>query len=471
MDNNTGAREHLGSRLGFILLSAGCAIGVGNVWRFPFMAGQNGGAIFVLFYILFLVIMGLPVMTMEFALGRAAQKSPAKLYQQLEPKGSKWHIHGYASVIGNYILMMFYTVVSGWMLIYFVKAISGEFVGQSKEAVSAINADMMSDPVIMTIAMAVVVLIGFVVCSFSLQKGLERVTKILMIALLIIMIGLAVYGLFMPGAGEGLSFYLVPNIDSIYSVGEGNLLLGFGKVIVAAMTQAAFTLSLGIGSMAIFGSYLKKDRALMGEAVNVVTLDTFVAIISGLILFPICFSYGIAPGSGGPSFIFETFPLIFGQMNPIFGRILGSLFFLFLSFAALSTIFAVFENIIACTRDMFNWSRKKACLINGFLIFALSLPCVLGFNLLSGFTPLGAGSSVLDLEDFIVSNVLLPLGSLVFVLFCTSKLGWGWKNFRAEANTGTGLKVPNWIRIYVSYILPVIIFVFFIIGIVSKFVA
>lgn len=469
MDNKNGnVREHLGSRLGFILLSAGCAIGIGNVWKFPYMAGQYGGGIFVLFYIIFLAIMGIPVMTMEFALGRASQRSPAKLYQQLEPKGSKWHIHGYASVLGNYILMMFYTVVSGWMLIYFVKAVSGEFNDQSAAAIKTINADMMGDPVLLTIAMAVVVVVGFLVCSFSLQKGLEKVTKIMMIALLVIMVGLAIYGFFTPGAAEGLAFYLIPSVDKIYEVGGGNLWRGLGQVIVGAMTQAFFTLSLGIGSMAIFGSYLKKDRSLMGEAVNVAVLDTFVAIVSGLIIFPACFSYGVEAG-GGPPLIFETLPLIFGQMGPVLGRVLGGFFFLFLSFAALSTIFAVFENIIACTRDIFGWSRKKACLINGILMFFLSLPCVFGFNLLSGITPFGPKSSIMDLEDFIVSNVMLPLGSLVFVLFCTSRYGWGWKKFTAEANEGKGLKVPNWIRFYASYILPVIILVFFIIGIINYF--
>ncbi len=467
-NKNGGVREHLGSRLGFILLSAGCAIGIGNVWKFPYMAGQYGGGIFVLFYIIFLAIMGIPVMTMEFALGRASQKSPAKLYQELEPNGSKWHIHGYASVLGNYILMMFYTVVSGWMLIYFVKAVSGEFTNQSAATIKTINTDMMSNPVLLTVAMAVVVVVGFLVCSFSLQKGLEKVTKIMMIALLAIMVGLAIYGFFTPGAAEGLAFYLIPSVDKIYEVGNGNLWSGLGQVIVGAMTQAFFTLSLGIGSMAIFGSYLKKDRALMGEAVNVAILDTCVAIISGLIIFPACFSYGVEAG-GGPPLIFETLPLIFGQMGPVLGRVLGGFFFLFLSFAALSTIFAVFENIIACTRDMFGWSRKKACLINGVLMFVLSLPCVFGFNLLSGFTPFGAGSSIMDLEDFIVSNILLPLGSLTFVLFCTSRYGWGWKKFTAEANEGKGLKVPSWIRFYASYILPVIIFVFFIIGIINFF--
>ena len=464
--NNGSAREHLGSRLGFILLSAGCAIGIGNVWKFPYMAGQYGGGIFVLFYFIFLAIMGIPVMTMEFSLGRASQKSPALLYEQLEPKGSKWHIHGKVAVVGNYILMMFYTVVTGWMLQYFVKTATGQFEDKAPEVVGAMFGDMLADPVTLIIYMAIVVVVGFLVCSFSLQGGLERVTKIMMIALLVIMVGLAVYGLTMPGAGEGLYFYLVPDINKVYEVGGGNVWAGFGQVIVGAMTQAFFTLSLGIGSMAIFGSYLKKDRSLMGEAVNVAVLDTFVAITSGLIIFPACFTYGVEV-EAGPSLVFVTLPNIFNNLPG--GRIIGSFFFIFLSFAALSTIFAVFENIIACTRDIFGWSRKKACLINGVLLFVLSLPCVFGFNLLSGVTPFGAGSTIMDLEDFIVSNVMLPLGSLCFVLFCVCRYGWGWKNFTEEANQGKGLKVKNWMRPYVTFVLPVIIFVFFIIGIINFF--
>lgn len=467
MDNKNGApREHLGSRLGFILLSAGCAIGIGNVWKFPYMAGQYGGGIFVLIYLAFLAIMGIPVMTMEFSLGRASQRSPARLYQELEPKGSKWHIHGKIAVIGNYILMMFYTVVTGWMLQYFVKTATGQFEGKSAEAVGNMFNEMLADPLTLTVYMGIVVVVGFLVCSFSLQGGLERVTKIMMIALLVIMIGLAIYGFTMDGAAEGLAFYLIPSIDKIAAMGGGSFWAGLGKVIVGAMTQAFFTLSLGIGSMAIFGSYLKKDRSLMGESVNVAVLDTFVAVTSGLIIFPACFTYGVEV-SAGPPLVFVTLPNIFNDLPG--GRIIGSLFFVFLSFAALSTIFAVFENIIACTRDIFGWSRKKACLINGVLMFVLSLPCVFGFNLLSGFQPFGEGSSIMDLEDFIVSNVMLPLGSLCFVIFCVSRYGWGWKNFTDEANQGKGLKVKKWMRPYVTYVLPVIIFLFFIIGIVNFF--
>lgn len=465
-ENKNGApRERLGSRIGFILLSAGCAIGIGNVWKFPYMAGQYGGGIFVLIYLVFLAIMGIPIMTMEFSLGRAAQKSPARMYQELEPAGTKWHWHGYASLAGNYLLMMFYTSVTGWMLQYFLKTATGQFEGKDTAAIGQMFGDMLADPISLTIFMAVVVIVGFLVCSFSLQKGLEAVTKVMMTALLFIMVALAVCSILTPGAAEGLSFYLIPDPAKITAVGEGNFWRGLGEVIVGAMTQAFFTLSLGIGSMAIFGSYLGKDRSLMGEAVNVAVLDTVVAITSGLIIFPACFTYGVQPDSG-PNLIFVTLPNIFNNLPG--GKILGSLFFVFLSFAALSTIFAVFENIIACTRDIFGWSRKKACLINGVAMFFLSLPCIFGFNLLAGFAPLG--KNIMDWEDFIVSNILLPLGSLIFVLFCVnSKRGWGWKKFADEANEGKGLKVKKWMRPYATYVLPIIIFIFFIISFVSFF--
>lgn len=468
MDNNKNGspREHLGSRLGFILLSAGCAIGIGNVWKFPYMAGQYGGGIFVLIYLIFLAIMGIPVLAMEFSMGRAAQKSPARLYQQLEPKGSKWHWHSYAAIAGNYLLMMFYTSVTGWLLQYFLKTASGEFEGKDTEAIKTIYTDMLADPLTLTIFVAIVVVVGFLVCSFSLQKGLEKVTKIMMIALLVIMIVLAVNSFFTPGAAEGLSFYLIPDIDKITDVGDGNFWAGFGQVVVGAMMQAFFTLSLGIGAMAIFGSYLGKDRSLMGEAVNVAVLDTFVAITSGLIIFPACFTYGVQPDAG-PNLIFVTLPNIFNDLPG--GRIWGSLFFIFLSFAALSTIFAVFENIISCSRDIFGWSRKKACLINGIAMFFLSLPCVFGFNLLSGIQPLGKGSTIMDLEDFIVSNLLLPLGSLIFVIFCTARYGWGWKKFTGEANQGKGLKVAKWMRPYMVYVLPIILLLFFIVSLITYF--
>ena len=462
MKNNkkeSGAREHLGSRLGFILLSAGCAIGIGNVWKFPYMAGQYGGGIFVLIYLFCLALIGIPVMTMEFAVGRASQKSPALMYEQLEPKGSKWHLHGKLSVVANYILMMFYTSVTAWILQYFVKTAAGDFVGKDTAAIGAEFSKMLSDPVTLTIYVAIVVVIGFVVCSFSLQGGLEKITKIMMIALVAIMIVLVVNSLFMDGAAEGLNFYLVPDINKFNDIGWFN-------VTVGALNQSFFTLSLGIGSMAIFGSYLKKDRALLGEAVNVAVLDTAIAVFSGFIIFPACFTFGVNPDSG-PNLIFVTLPNIFNNI-PL-GRVWGSLFFIFLAFAALSTIFAVFENIIACTRDLFGWSRKKACLINGILTFLLSLPCVFGSNILSFITPFGAGSSIMDLEDFLVSNVALPLGSLVFVLFCTSRYGWGWKRFTAEANEGKGLKVARWMRPYVTFVLPAIVLFLFVVGLINFF--
>ncbi len=461
-----GGREQLGSRLGFILLSAGCAIGIGNVWKFPYMTGENGGGLFVLLYMIFLAILGVPIMTMEFAMGRAAQKSPAKLYQELEPKGTKWHIHSYFAVAGNYLLMMFYTTVTAWMLQYFVKTAAGKFEGMNAEQVESTFNGMLADPLMMVIYVTIVIAIGFFVCSFSLQKGLEKVTKVMMLALLGIMVVLAIYSCCFTGKGalDGLKFYLIPNLEKINDVGIGN-------IIVSAMNQAFFTLSLGMGSMAIFGSYLKKDRALLGEAVNVAVLDTFVAVTSGLIIFPACFAYGV-PTDKGASLIFITLPNLFNDLTVkgvFVGRIVGTLFFLFMSFAAMSTIFAVFENIVACTRDMFGWSRKKACLINGIAMLALSLPCVFGFNLLSFFEPLKAGNTIMDLEDFLVSNILLPLGSLVFVLFCVSRYGWGWKKFTEEANQGKGLKIAKWMRPYITYVLPLIIICLFIVGIVMYF--
>ncbi len=453
-------RERLGSRLGFILLSAGCAIGIGNVWKFPYMAGQYGGGIFVLIYLIFLVIMGIPVMTMEFAAGRASQKSPARIYHKLVPQDKKWRAHSYAAVAGNYLLMMFYTTVSGWMLRYFVDTVSGKFEGLDSTGVAAHFDNVLADPVSLTVYMGIVVVFGFVICSFSLQKGLERVTKYMMLALLAIMLILAVNSATMEGGAEGLSFYLKPDLNKVKEVGLGN-------VIVGAMSQAFFTLSLGIGSMAIFGSYIGKDRALLGESVNIAALDTFVALCSGFIIFPACSAYGVEV-QAGPPLIFITLPNIFNNL-PL-GKLWGGLFFVFLSFAALSTILAVFENIISCTMDMFGFTRKKACLVNGISMFVLSMPCVLGFNVLSGLINFGSATSVLDLEDFIVSNVLLPLGSLAFVLFCTlRKGGWGWNNFKEEANTGKGLKVKDWMRGYLSYILPVVIFVFFAIGIYNYF--
>ena len=449
-------RELLGSRLGFILISAGCAIGIGNVWKFPYMVGQYGGGAFVLCYLFFLIILGLPVMTMEFAMGRASRKSPVRLYQQLEPKGSKWHLHGYAAMAGNYLLMMFYTTVAGWMLHSFVDIASGAFRGLDAAGVEGKFGEMLADPVSMVGYMLVVVIAGFAICSLGLQNGLERVTKFMMLALLAIMVVLAVHSVFLSGGSEGLAFYLLPDLSRMSEI-------GFGNVVVGAMNQAFFTLSLGIGAMAIFGSYIGRERALLGEAVNVAVLDTFVAFTSGLIIFPACFAFGVQPDSG-PGLIFITLPNVFNQMA--LGRLWGSLFFVFMAFAALSTVLAVFENIISCTRDLTGWSRKKACAVNLVLMILLSLPCALGYNLLSGFQPLGAGSTVLDLEDFLVSNILLPLGSLIFVLFCVSRYGWGWDKFVAEANHGKGLKVAAWMRPYMTYVLPVIVLVILVLGLI-----
>lgn len=452
-------REQLGSRLGFILISAGCAIGIGNVWKFPYMAGENGGGIFVLIYLFFLAILGLPVMTMEFAMGRASQKSPVRIYHQLAPKKKAWRAQGYAAFAGNYLLMMFYTTVAGWMLHYFVSTATGTFNGLNSEQVSGKFSSMLTDTPSMLIYMGIVVAAGFFVCSFGLQKGLERVTKFMMIALLAIMILLAFYSVFLIDGSEGLVYYLVPNFKNIEHIGIVN-------VIVAAMNQAFFTLSLGIGAMAIFGSYIGKERSLLGESINVAVLDTLVAITSGLIIFPTCAAFNVEVDSG-PSLIFITLPNLFNSLPG--GMIWGSLFFVFMSFAALSTVLAVFENIISCTVDMLNCSRKKACIINGVLLFLLSLPCALGFNLLSGVHPFGGTSSIMDFEDFLVSNIILPLGSLCYVIFCVSKFGWGWKNFKAEANTGKGAKIAGWMRGYMTFVLPVIILIVFVLGLYNFF--
>lgn len=452
-------RERLGSRLGFILLSAGCAIGIGNVWKFPYMVGQNGGGAFVLLYLFFLAVMGIPVMTIEFSLGRASRKSPVRIYHALAPKGSKWHIHGYVAMAGNYILMMFYTSVAGWMVQYFLKTAQGRFDGLTAEQVSEAYRQICADPVGMVAFTSLVVVLGFFICSFSLQKGLERVTKYMMIALLAIMVVLAIHSFTMDGAKEGLSFYLKPDLEKMREVGVGSVILG-------AMNQAFFTLSLGMGGMAIFGSYIDKKHSLMGESVHVAVLDTFVALVSGLIIFPACFTYHVEVGAG-PSLIFETLPNVFNHMP--MGNLWGALFFVFMTFAALSTVLGVFENILSCCMDLFRWSRKKACLVNCVLLLILSLPCALGFNLLSGVHPLGGGSNFLDLEDFLVSNIVLPVGSLIFLLFVVSKRGWGWKNFVAEANAGQGLKVKNWMRGYMTYVLPFLFLAIFLIGLVSYF--
>ena len=453
-------RERLGSRLGFILLSAGCAIGIGNVWKFPYMVGQYGGGIFVLIYLIFLIIMGVPVMTMEFALGRASRKSPARLYQALQKKGQKWHIHGYAALGGNVLLMMFYTVVSGWLLQYFTKMVSGGFNGLDASGVNAVFAEMQSNPGMQILFTSIIIVVGFLVCAFGVKKSLEKITKVMMLVLLLIMVVLAVKGFFLAGAGEGLAFYLIPNFERMNEIGIFN-------VITGAMSQAFFTLSLGIGSMAIFGSYLDKDRALFGESITIASLDTFVAFVSGLIIFPACFTYNNGEVGSGPPLIFQTFPNVFNNMAG--GQVWGSFFFLFLTFAALSTVFAVFENIIACVQDLTNWSRVRTCIVCGIAMLALSLPCIFGYNIWSGFQPFGAGTAVLDLEDFIVSNIILPIGAFTFVMFCVSKFGWGWDNFIEEANTGKGIKIKKWMKVYMKYVLPVIMFAFIIISIVTFF--
>lgn len=446
-------RENFHSRLGFLLVSAGCAIGIGNVWKFPYVTGQNGGGVFVLFYLLFLALMGVPVLTMELAVGRASRKSAVLAYQALEPKGSRWHIHGWFCVIGCYLLMMYYTTVSGWMLGYFFKFASGAFTGLAGEAVDGVFGAMLGNPGEMACWMAVTVLAGFLVCSFGLQKGLERITKVMMLGLLGLIVVLAVHSLLLPGAAEGVRFYLLPDFDRAAE-------MGFGKVITAAMNQAFFTLSLGIAAMEIFGSYMSKDHTLTGEAVRICSLDTFVALMSGLIIFPACFSFGVQPDAG-PSLIFMTLPKVF--VNMAGGRLWGALFFLFMTFASFSTVIAVFENLLASCIDSFGWSRKKAVAINAVFVLIASLPCVLGYNLWSGFHPL-PGKDVLDSEDFLVSNLLLPGGSLVYLLFCVSKWGWGFDKYLEEANTGMGAKMSRAFKPYFQFILPLLILAILVLG-------
>ncbi len=440
-------REKLGSRLGFLLLSAGCAIGCGNVWKFPWMCGQYGGGIFVLIYLLCLIVLGIPVMTMEFSLGRASQASPVRMYKKLEKPGTKWHIHGYAALLGNVCLMAFYTVVCGWMIYYFIKFLTGNNAEIGFEA-------MITNPTINVTFLAVTVILGFGILCFNLQGGLERVTKYMMIILFVLMIVLAVHSGMLSGAKEGLKFYLVPDISKIN-----------GKVIVGAMNQAFFTLSLGIGSMAIFGSYIDKDHALLGESLNVVFLDTFVAVVSGLIIFPACFTFDVEVGAG-PSLLFDTMASVFNNMAG--GRWWGSLFFLFMVFAALSTVLAVFENILACVREMTGWSRPKGCLVCGIVIFLLSITTALGYSTFSGFVPFAKGSAWLDFWDFLVSTNLLPLGSLVVALFCCNKrYGWGWEALKAEANEGKGLKVRDWMKPVFMYVVPAAIILLYIYGLAT----
>ena len=449
-------RESFQSRLGFLLVSAGCAIGIGNVWRFPYVAGQNGGGLFVLLYLIFLVIMGLPVLTMELAVGRASRKSALLAYKALEKPGAKWHIHGWFAILGCYVLMMYYTTVSGWMLDYFVKFATGTFYhGMEASAAESVFGTMLSNPVEMGIFMVITVVLGFLVCSRGLQNGLEKISKYMMSALLILIVVLAVHSLTLSGAAEGLKFYLVPNLDAVKEV-------GIGSVISAAMNQSFFTLSLGVAAMEIFGSYMSKDHALLGEGARICGLDTFVALLSGLIIFPACFSYGVEAGAG-PSLIFVTLPDVF--VNMAGGRLWGALFFLFMTFASFSTVIAVFENIMSFCMDMFGWSRKKAALINGIVILLASIPCVLGYNVWSSLHIIGA-RDVLDSEDFLVSNLLLPIGSLIYLLFCVTKWGWGADNYFEEVNTGSGMKMKKWLKPYFQFILPIIILVILVQGLI-----
>ncbi len=448
-------RESFKSRLGFILVSAGCAIGIGNVWKFPYVAGANGGGIFVLFYLLFLLIMGVPVLTMELAVGRASRKSAVLGYKELEPKGSKWHIHGWFCVIGCYLLMMYYTTVAGWMLGYFVKFVGGSFEGVATEGTDAVFGAMLANPKEMTLWMVLIVLSGFIVCSFGLKNGLERITKVMMIGLLGLIVVLAVNSCTLDGAIEGVKFYLLPDFGRAAEQ-------GIGTVITAAMNQAFFTLSLGIAAMEIFGSYMSKDNTLTGEAVRICALDTFVALMSGMIIFPACFSFGVQPDAG-PSLIFITLPRVFVNMTG--GRLWGALFFLFMTFASFTTVIAVFENLLASCIDNFGWSRKKAVWINVIFILVASMPCVLGYNLWSDVR-LIKGKDILDSEDFLVSNLLLPLGSLIYLLFCVTKWGWGFDRYLEEVNTGKGLKMSRKLKPYFRFVLPVLILVILVQGLV-----
>lgn len=450
-------RESFKSRFGFLLVSAGCAIGIGNVWRFPYVVGQNGGGIFVLIYLIMLVIMGLPVLSMELAVGRASRKSAVLAYKALEKPKSKWHIHGWFAIIGCYILMMYYTNVSGWMLNYFFKFASGTFKsGMDAAAGANVFSDMLASPAEMGLWMAITVVAGILICSIGVQKGLERVSKVMMSALFVLILVLAIHSFTLSGAGEGIKFYLVPNMENVKTV-------GLGSVVAAAMNQSFFTLSLGIAAMEIFGSYMGKEHTLLGEGARICALDTFVAVSAGLIIFPACFSYNVEV-TQGPGLIFVTLPNVFVNMSG--GRIWGSLFFLFMTFASFSTVIAVFENIMSSCMDNFGWSRKKAALINGIIILVASIPCVLGYNVWSNIHPIG-GRDILDSEDFIVSNILLPLGSLVYLLFCVTRYGWGFEKYREEANIGKGLKVAAWMKRYFLLVLPVLILAIFIIGIIG----
>ena len=452
-------RETLASRLGFLFLSAGCAIGLGNVWRFPYITGVYGGGAFVLLYLIFLIILGLPVIIMEFAVGRASRQNVAGAFYKLQKPGTKWHIFGYIAIAGNYLLMMFYTTVAGWMLYYFFAMLKGDLSGLNPEQTGAFFGAMLSKPDLMITWMLITVVIGFVVCAGGLRNGVERVAKIMMSFLFVIMLVLVVRSVTLPGASKGIIFYLKPDFNRMMEN-------GFWSAVYAAMGQAFFTLSLGIGAMTIFGSYIEKERSLTGESLSILGLDTLAAFMAGLIIFPASASFGVDAGAG-PGLVFVTLPNIFNALPA--GRFWGSLFFLFMSFAAMTTVIAVFENIVSYAIDILHWSRIKAVIVNAFVIAALSIPCALGFNVLSGIQPLGDGSGILDLEDFIVSNNLLPLGSMVFLIFCCSKNGWGWDNFIAEADTGEGIRFPRKLRFYITWILPAIVFAIFILGYIEKF--
>lgn len=452
-------RETFGSRLGFILVSAGCAVGLGNVWKFPYMTGKYGGAAFILIYLVFLVLLGLPILVSEFAVGRSSRLSTARAFHKLEPEGSNFHKYSYMGMIGNYMLMMFYTMVAGWMMYYGYVMATGKLSGASSDEVSGFFSNLMTSTGTMTGWMIVAVLLAFGVCSLGLQNGIERITKVMMICLLALIVVLAVHSVTLDGAMEGVKFYLVPNLDNIRAAGLGNVIFG-------ALSQAFFTLSIGIGAMEIFGSYMGKECTLAGESINILILDTFVALMAGLIIIPACFAFNVEPGAG-PGLVFITLPNVFNQMAG--GRLWGALFFLFMSFASLSTVIAVFENIISYSMDRKGWSRGKAVIVNMAAMILLSLPAVFGFNILSGIQPLGAGTNIMDLEDFIVSNNILPLGSVVFVMFCVSKYGWGWKRFIKEADTGEGLKFPANVQKYMLYVIPAIVVVIYLKGYYDMF--
>jgi NSS family neurotransmitter:Na+ symporter len=452
-------RERFASRLGFILISAGCSIGLGDVWRFPYITGQYGGGIFVLIYLIFIFALGLPIITMELAVGRASQKSIATSFKVMQREGQKWHWTGYAGIAGNYLLMMFYTTIAGWMLAYFYRFLIGQFDGLNAEQIGQVFDNLIANPVEMTIWLVITTVFCFGVCSVGLQEGVEKITKVMMVLLLALIVVLAVKSMTLPNAEEGLKFYLLPDFNRM----QEN---GIWETIFAAMSQAFFTLSIGIGSLAIFGSYIGKERSLLGESINIASLDTVISIIAGLIIFPATFSFGVDPGQG-PGLVFVTLPNIFNSMSA--GRIWGTLFFIFMTFAAYSTVIAVFENIISFGMDLWGWSRKKASIINTILIIVLSMPCVLGFNVLSGFNPLGAGTNILDLEDFIISYNLLPLGSLAYLLFCVTRYGWGFDKYMEEVNTGEGMKLSPAFKGYFQWILPIIILVVLIQGYVNFF--